>query len=88
MDDALQFLDSRPDDPTIYGPGTAAGPNNGESIPQTLSLLLMDNSPEGIARREEQFRQAEAAYESQKALLQRDKEILEQWRREQMEDGN
>ncbi|QRW12640.1 kinesin motor domain protein [Ceratobasidium sp. AG-Ba] len=78
MDDALEFLDARLDDPSIYGKGEVT----------TLSLSYMDNSPEGIARREEHLRRNEETRAEREAQLERERVILEQWRREQAESGN
>ncbi|KAG9121106.1 hypothetical protein FRC07_003066 [Ceratobasidium sp. 392] len=78
MDDIFEFLDARPDDPAIYGKGAIT----------TLSLSEMDNSPEGIARREEHLRRNEETRAEREAQLQREREILEQWKREQQAENS
>ncbi|CAE7159767.1 unnamed protein product [Rhizoctonia solani] len=83
MDDALDFLDKQLDNPAVYGPGAGGTPDN--TTPPTTSLLFMDNTPEGIARREEHMKWAEVQFEAQKAKLAREKEIIEQWKKEQAE---
>jgi hypothetical protein len=85
MDDILQFLDAQLDNPTIYGPD--AGGKTENKTPET-SLLFMDNTLEGVARREEHMRQSRAQLEAQKAVSEHEKKLLEQWKREQMEGKN
>ncbi|KAG8682105.1 hypothetical protein FRC09_017011 [Ceratobasidium sp. 395] len=77
MDDIFEFLDARLDDPSIYGKGEIT----------TLSLSEMDNSPEGIARREEHLRRNEETRAERELQLQREREILEQWKREQQAEN-
>ncbi|KAG8742922.1 hypothetical protein FRC10_000710 [Ceratobasidium sp. 414] len=77
MDDMLEFIDARLDDPAIYGNGTVT----------TLSLSEMDTSPEGIARREEHLRRNEESRAERVVQLQREREILEQWKREQQAES-
>ncbi|KAF8706785.1 P-loop containing nucleoside triphosphate hydrolase protein, partial [Rhizoctonia solani] len=87
MDDIFQFLDGQLDNPMVYGPG-ASGKADSTIPPGTTSLLFMDNTPEGIARRDEHIRQSQAQFEAQKAVLEREKAILEQWRKEHTEGSN
>ncbi|CAE6504280.1 unnamed protein product [Rhizoctonia solani] len=86
MDDIFEFLDAQPDNPLIYGPGASGEADN--TTPTTTSLLFMDNTPEGIAKREEHVQQSRAQFEAQRERLEREKEIIEQWKREQAEGGN
>ncbi|CUA67054.1 Kinesin-4 [Rhizoctonia solani] len=83
MDDILEFLDAQSDNPTIYGPSAGGAPDN--TTPATTSLLFMDNTPEGMARREEHMRQAEAQFEAQKEKSVNEKKLIEQWKKEQAE---
>ncbi|CEL52682.1 Diatom spindle kinesin 1 OS=Cylindrotheca fusiformis GN=DSK1 PE=2 SV=1 [Rhizoctonia solani AG-1 IB] len=85
MDDILQFLDAQMDNPTIYGPDAGG---KAENTALESSLLFMDNTSEGVARREEHMRQSRAQLEAQKAVSEHEKKLLEQWRREQMEGNN
>ncbi|CAE6425891.1 unnamed protein product [Rhizoctonia solani] len=85
MDDILQFLDAQMDNPTIYGPDAGG---KAENTALETSLLFMDNTSEGVARREEHMRQSRAQLEAQKAVSEHEKKLLEQWRREQMEGNN
>ncbi|KAG8702445.1 hypothetical protein FRC08_003484 [Ceratobasidium sp. 394] len=78
MEDALEFIDARLDDPAIYGNGAVT----------TLSLSEMDNSPEGIARRKEHLRRNEETRAERMAQLEREREILEQWKREQQAESS
>ncbi|CAE6475731.1 unnamed protein product [Rhizoctonia solani] len=87
MDDIFQFLDGQLDNPMVYGPG-ASGKADNTIPPSTTSLLFMDNTPEGIARRDEHIRRSQAQFEAQKAMLEREKAILEQWRKEHTEGDN
>ncbi|CAE6501034.1 unnamed protein product [Rhizoctonia solani] len=86
MDDILDFLDAQSDNPTIYGPGAGGTPDN--TTPATTSLLFMDNTPEGIARREEHIRQAEVQFEARKDRLAQEQAAIEQWKKEQAEGDN
>ena len=86
MEDMLEFLDTKYSE-LIYGSG-ASTPLGGAATrhePASLSLSEMDTSPEGIARKQEHLRRNEAAREAQMAQLDREREILEQWKKEQIE---
>ncbi|KAF8608391.1 P-loop containing nucleoside triphosphate hydrolase protein, partial [Ceratobasidium sp. AG-I] len=86
MEDILEFLDTKYSE-LIYGSG-ASTPSGGAATrhePTTLSLSEMDTTPEGIARKQEHLRRNEAAREALMAQVKREQEILEQWKKEQME---
>lgn len=85
----LEFLDSKYSH-LIYGPGASADSNGAAPAryePPSLSLSEMDTSPEAVARKEEQLRLNQLAYEKRVELMKREQELLDQWKKEQME-GN
>ncbi|KAG8732925.1 hypothetical protein FRC11_010064 [Ceratobasidium sp. 423] len=86
MDDIFEFLDAQLDNPLIYGP--SAGGEADNTTPATTSLLFMDNTPEGTARREKHIRNSQAQFEARRERLEREKEIIEQWKKEQAEGSN